>query len=375
MKRLFAFCIILILFPLSVLADSYQVVGEGDSIMVGFGGATNGPLPSLCGYLSKTYIDRGVNGSCITGVNSLLSSDLSAYTPERVYCDAGINDIRTWGVSCESTRTQWLGYYDSFKTSVEGASATLYPMLITPMGDDPYFPGNDPRGTIKLWNAYLEEWGYLNNNPVCPTHQDMGVNVPATSSTTDDTLKNTADGLHPNETGDGILGYLMYNSDIPNRSRDWGNADYPKLGHESWSWWIITGTGSVADGSTDGVTGYNDGGTLSLSQSASAVSNVLCFIPTGGNTISLSATATQGAVTIKYRTSANNFYRATSEETIAWTTYSAPFETTDNYIQVQLSNSDATTALVDVITLDWSGSVPAGSTASHFGGSGVGINR
>lgn len=366
MKRINSI-IIIILFP--AICYSYQILGIGDSIMDGVGGATDGPLPTLSGYLSLTYYNAGVSGSCTNTGNTNIASWLSTYGPvSRCYDNYGINDIRTWSVTCEVDLTTWLTYKANIKNACVSAEATYYAMQVTPEKGCTYDGGNDPSGTIKLWNAYLEDWCVSNSVNLCPTFQDMA------DSTTDDAMNTsyTADKIHPNAGGDVVYGYLMYNAGVPNRKRDWGSSSYPTMGHESLSWWVITGTGSVTGGSTDGVTGYNDGGTLSLSQSAYAVSNVLSVLVPSGNQVSISNTLTQGAVSVSYRTSDTNFTRANTG--ISWTSYTGAFSMPSGhyFIQIKLTNSDATTALIDVITLDWSGSAPSSAAISGCSLHGVG---
>jgi hypothetical protein len=178
--------------------------------------------------------------------------------------------------------------------------------------------------------------------------------------------------LHPNAAGDVILGYLMYNAAVPARTRDWGNAAYPQMGHESWSWWIGTdgghGAPSLTGGTTDSVTGQLNGGSLNLPQSSSAVSDVLAFVP-GSNNITITSTVTQGAVVIKYQTYANNEYRTQNS---AWITYTGPFTTSNNFVQIQLSNTQATTAIVSIVKLDWSGTASPPS-AIFINGQGLNI--
>lgn len=365
------FCVLLIFLSLCCIpqnSSAEQILAVGDSIMLGVFGAD--PVPALGSYLGMTYHNSAVSGSCINGVDADISTWLSSYDPVRVYCNSGINDIRTYANSCHATMSNWLSYYASIRTKCNNASAALYALQITPECSEAYYPGNNPSGTIKTWNAYLEDWAYTNSVYMCPTYQDMSVNAPETSTSTDDCLANTLDGLHPTSTGDAIYSYLMSKADIPNRTRDWGSADYPSFGHESWSWWIITGTGSVTGGSTDGVTGKNDGGSLSLNSGASAVSNVLAII-SDDNDITITPTLTQGAVTISYRTSSAYFARDAVSP--SWTTYTGAFTDVNEctYIQVRIATSGETTAIADEITLDWTGYTPTPPPSLHR----VNLNR
>jgi hypothetical protein len=186
--RIFSILMILLL-PLSSHAE--QILGIGDSIMYGSFGATDGPLPTIGSYLSETYYNGAVPGSCINSTSSGLASLLASHTPSRVYCNAGINDIRTYANTCHSPMETWLLYYSSILTDVINAGATLYALQITPECNETYYPGQNPSSTIKLWNAYLEDWCFTNNVQLCPSYQDMS------NPNNDDCLTNTSDGLHP----------------------------------------------------------------------------------------------------------------------------------------------------------------------------------
>lgn len=353
-KKLIATIFICLLFVSPCFAASYQILGIGDSIMVGYGGGN--PLPALGTYLGMTTVNGAVSGTCIDNAYSSLPTQLSSYTPTRVYCNAGINDIRTYADSCYSPMADWLTVYGQINTAVISAGAALYPLQITPECSETYYPGQNPSQTIKIWNANLEDWAYSNNLNMAPSYLDMS------DTTNDDCLKTsyTSDGLHPNSTGDTVYSYLMYKAAVPTRSRDWGHSSYPSFGHDSFSWWVITG-GSLAGGDTDTVTGYKKGGTLTLGASDSAVSPVLSILPTS-STISITVTGT-GSPTISYRTSSSNFARSAAG---SFTTYTTPFSLTAGtvaFVQIKLSGTSETT----LVKLDW-GSGSSTSTAALSSG-------
>jgi hypothetical protein len=115
-RKLFAIlCCLLI--PLIANATSYQDLGLGDSIMLGVYGATNGPMPTLNSYSGRTWINLGISGKCIKEGVSDISGYLSSYSPQRVYNNYGINDIRTGtGGGCYDL-SGWLTAYGSINTS------------------------------------------------------------------------------------------------------------------------------------------------------------------------------------------------------------------------------------------------------------------
>lgn len=360
------------------VASGEQILGIGDSIMYGTGGVTDGPLPTLSTYLGgMTYTNGAKPACCMPNVLSLIAGQLADHAPTRVYNNIGRNDIDvgagngcTLGLCCTGAGTpdedctvssvigvsmvDWLLDYATLLSATNAAGASLYALQIIP-----YTYALDS----KLWNAYLEDWCVTNNIPLAPTYQDM-------QSTTDDGVLRssyTGDGLHPNASpGDTVYGYLIYRASVPNRTRNWGSSSYPDIKHDTWSWWTITGTGSVTGGTTDGVTGFNCGGSLSIASGASAVSDVLVIVP--GTSISISTTLTQGAVTVSYRTSAYTSPFIHSAASPSWTTYTAPFSTTNNYIQIRLQTSGGTTAIISNALVNWSGtSVGVGNSVTGGG--------
>jgi hypothetical protein len=330
--------------------------------MIGIFGATNGPMPTLESYSGRTYTDQGISGTCIaTGVSNL-PAWLSTYTPSRVYNNYGTNDIgcaapNNCGSYCPSpdSLSQWLADYQIILTYVKNAGATLYPMEITPR--------NGGANETKIRNASLADFSFINNLPMAPRYLEM------TDQSNDDNIlpayNSQGDGLHPGAAGDVVLGYLMYKSAVPTRSRDWGNSAYPNFGHESWSWWLITntsGNSSIVGGMSDSVTGHLNGGVLTLVNGDYAVSDVVAILP-NSNYVSVTLTTAQGTPVIYYRTSTTNFARtsATSSSSVpvnagAWTTYTGAFTLTAGsvqFIQIKIANASATQLQVSKATLNW----------------------
>ena len=246
---------------------------------------------------------------------------------------------------------------------MSGAGATLYPMEITPDCSETYDAGINFSNTIKLWNANLEDYSFLNNLPMTPSFIELS------DLAKDDCLlaayNSQGDGLHPGAAGDVVYGYLAYHAAIPTRSRDWGKSSYPNFGHESWSWWLITntsGNSSIVGGTSDSVLGHLNGGVLTLANGDYAVSDVVSFLPNSNN-ISITATTSQGTPVIYYRTSTSNFVRSSGTAgtygTVnngAWTTYTGAFSLTAGtaqFIQIKIANASATQLQVSQATLNW----------------------
>lgn len=325
-------------------------MGIGDSTMYGAYGAPGGPMASLSSYLGMTYTNQAIDGTCsATGVSDL-PGWLASYTPQRVYVIYGVNDIGWIGVCGTGpapTVSQFITNYTSYLSDCTSTGATLYPSQIIPTCY--YCGGANLSQTIKIWNANLEDWAYTNNLSMSPTYLEMS------SMTTDDCLGYTATGdtcvgTHPSATGDGVAGYLMYHAAIPTRSRDWGSSSYPNFGHESFSWWVLSGSATLVGGTSDSVTGHIKGGTLTLGASDSAASPVLSILPSN-NSISITLTGT-GLPTIYYRTSTNNFTRTAASP--SWVQYTGAFSLisgTAQLIQIQIVGTSATA----LATLNWNG--------------------
>lgn len=298
-------------------------------------------LPALAKRLGGlTWFNGGIDGSNISDMYSGLPVLLSAHHPSRVYSQIGSNDCRYE----RSTLSSFLSTYTAVKAAVQNAGATLYVGLITPVskccGDS---LGRTARGqqTEKLWNAAMEDWCHVNQVSCYASYQDLAINNPANE---DNLLYDAspADGIHISGIGYNVISNLMYHAAVPFRGRIWGGSSYPKMGYESWKWWIITGKGSVA--------GDGDTGTLHLSKNASASSNVLAIVA-GNKHITIVPVNSQGDVAVFYRTDRTNFARTTLYK--LWEIYTGSFDTTDQFIQLRISNSKTAEALIDEVKLSW----------------------
>ena len=334
MKKILLTLLLIFCFATPCFATHYDGLGIGDSVMYGLDGATDGPMPTLYGssYLNTTYINTGASGQESSYGVSHLPGWLTSYTPYKVWDNFGVNDA-VLGVAMST----WLANKATMYSDVIATGATYYAMQITP--DSGY------GDTIKVFNANLEDWAFLNNIPMSPTYQDL------TSTSTDDYCNSTAyacaNGVHLNAAGDVVYGYLMYRSSIPGRYYDFG-GDYPDIKHGSFSRWDITG-GSLVGGTTDSVIGYTKGGTLTLGANNSSVSPVIAILP--NNNIWISTAGTVG--TTYYRHSASNFTRSAASP--SWTTYTGavtPLSAgTAEFFQIKYSGTSAVT----LSKLDWSG--------------------
>jgi hypothetical protein len=363
MKRIFVYVLILLSITFPCYAVSYQIVTKGDSIMAGFGGTD--PSIALGTCTSKTHINKAVNCTGMVTALGTLPAELSSYTPQRVYSNMGINDCRNAAVdACGGNNNAvnlatFMADYATFLSDVTGAGATLYPLLITPDCGDTY-TSTDWSEIIGIWNATIEDWAYTNNLKLAPTNQEL-------KSTTSENCLATSydygDHLHLASAGDAVYSYLMCDTAtaIPTRSRDWGSSSYPLMGHDSLSFWSITG-GSLVGGTTDGTTGHIKNGTLTLGSSDSAVSPVLAILPPSGKGISITITGT-GSPTISYRHSASIFTMGSAG---AWTTYTGNFAPlsagTAEFIQIKLAGTSGST-LVNLSWNDTAYTPPTSTTA------------
>jgi len=330
------------------LATSYQMLGVGDSIMAGWDGYSYVTTPSVSTLSSLnglTYTDQGVNGEPLSYTLANISTWLSAYTPTRVYSEGS-----DWG----QAHSDMLSKLNSLLSYASGAGASLYLLQYTPCCQSAN-PG------IEDWDAYLEDWAYLNNIPVAPTLLEMS--DPAKDNFLRPSYTDDWQLLHPNQAGYNVLGYLYYHTSIPTRSRDWGSSSYPDFGHESFSWWVASGSGATfSGGTTDGVTGHKKGGTWAIDNTYNIVSNVIPLYPTS-NKIEITATATQGTPIIGYRYKTTSFSRtsATSStyvpnNTDSFTTYTTPFSVTAGtviFLQIQLANASAIQLQITGAKANW----------------------
>lgn len=361
-----------------VHADTVFFIGDGDSIGHGFNGYTNpactayypgnayqdGFWPYLVTDLGGglTYFNGGVDGYTAASVVSHLAAELAAHTCGQYYLHVGINDI-TGSV----TLSTYLSNIDSIRASVQATGAEF---LINQILPSTYYGSEPYTSTIKLWNAALEDWCRTNNIRMVGIYQDFCTTDPSTENI------NTAyccDTLHPDQSGYSFGSSLMAHPAIPARKRVWGASSYPSgPSYISWKWLVLAGTASI---SLDA-----DKGDLVLAQNDSAQGTVEC-LPTGSKTININAQMRSGASVIYYRTAATtNFFRNNSS--ISWTAYTTPPSITDQFIQVKVSNTSATPAVIKNITLTWSGSVDTTEAdidpiapSNGFGISGGGVHN
>jgi hypothetical protein len=288
------------------------------------------------GHTEWTHNNEGVDGAGVGSVDTNISGHLSDHSPDYVYLHVGTNDIALWG----TTLANYLSYVGSINTKCSGASAELIVNQI--------LPRSDYTSTVKLWNAALEDWCRTNSVKMSPVYQDMA----SSSSATEDYLSSYAlDSVHPDSAGYALMGSLMAHAAIPSRKRVWGASSYPDFSYVSWKWAVLSGSALVTEDADKGV--------VNLAQNETADLTVEC-LPTGNKTLNLSAVCRSGAVTIYYRTAATtNFARNAAAE---WTQYTEAFATTDQFIQVRITNVSATPAVVRYAGMTWSGSALGAET-------------
>jgi lysophospholipase L1-like esterase len=297
----------------------YFAVGIGDSIMAGTGG---GQILSHIETknLGASTLNKGTSGETSTQVEARFVTDAVNNNGERVYLVAGTNDY----------------YYDP-----PIPVATTKPNLLTMM-DHCEKEGQD---------FIINEVPPVMYREVCAdrglkfgaSYQELARN--STSFEDDLDTAYTSDGIHPNDTGKGIIADFLDLELVPERQIQWGHADYYSTPNdESWDWWI--GTGSI--------TGDGDTGTLSL-DSGEYMASPVKPISDGANTrvITITPIVTAGTVTVKYRTSANNFDR---DDAASWTTYAGPVVLTDqfNFVQTRLEHLTGAPAQVSDVKLEFS---------------------
>jgi len=349
MKKILLTLLAFLIISTPCFATHYDVMGTGDSIWYGYTpGTVDQPMITLMTYLTPTYtshINKAVPGEPLSYTLSNIQSWLTSYTPYRVYNQAGAD---------YGQETSELNSLLSYMTT---AGATLRLVQYTP------YP---PSGAyIEDWNAKQEEWAYLNNIPLAPDWLEL-------SDMTKDMYLSTSYGgitgtnctyIHPNTAGDVVMGYLANDSNalVPTRSRDWGNALYPAMGHESLSWWLLYGTASIVGGTNDSVTGHLNGGVLTLNNGDYAVSNVVPF-QANSNLVSITVTATQGTPVIKYRYKTTPFARSIGHQNCvaynsdAYTTYTSPITLTAGtvyYFEIEIANASATQLQASLVGLNW----------------------
>ena len=192
----------------------------------------------------------------------------------------------------------------------------------------------------KIWNAGIEKFCFDNSLKLAPSYQEMAETDVANEDDLESSFDN-GDGTHPNVVGYTRLGQLLAHAAVPDRFRYWGHTSYEDFGYESWSWWLLTGSASI--------TGDADTGSLNLPQNDTGSGSVKC-IESGSKTITITPSLSQGTVDIKYRTSDTNFDR---DDAAGWSDYSAPFITTDQFIQVRLVGSSGADAIVSEVLMTW----------------------
>ncbi|MFQ5441449.1 MAG: SGNH/GDSL hydrolase family protein, partial [Thermodesulfobacteriota bacterium] len=325
---------------------NYEGVGIGDSIALGTGGGGNTVwtrLETLQGLATGDILNKGVNGEKSGDVDVRFQTDALDVLAKTVYLIAGTND----GVNSVTIPTVIANYLSMYNK-------------LTAMSPTPAFvigevtPGTRTGGSnttieqfqewVKKLNAAIRKFCVDNIVKLAPAYQEMAETNVANE---DDMLPAYAtDTVHPNTTGYDRLGDLFNVAAVPSRMYRWGYSALA-VNDESWDWWILNGTSSIS--------GDPDVGTLVLPQNQNADSDVKC-LEEFSKTITISPAVAAGTVTIKYRTSTGNFDR--NDGVIGWNTYTAPFATSNQFIQIRLEGSSAADANVSTISMTWTAGVP-----------------
>jgi len=326
-------------------ARGHPLMGIGDSICAGHpaftgpeeGGPSGDPnsqyFPYLETELGETlyYYNAGIGGNTASQVDSRIQALLDSKYPQDVYVHVGVNDIAgsvTW--------TSYISSINSILSKCTSAGSTMYISQILPWTNG----SESQQQTVKEWNASLESWCIDNNVEMFPTYQALA------DHDTDDLHQSSpdydADGVHPTIDGYEAMGIKHAYPAIPSYKRTWGSSNYPYFSNESWDYCLLSGTASIS--------GDTDTGTLILPQNDTVDTPVKC-LPSGSNTITLSTAISAGTVEIYYRTSSSNFDR--NNTVIAWSLYSTPITSTDQFIQMRVKGTSVTDANIDDMTMDW----------------------
>lgn len=324
-------------------SPTFKILGVGDSIALGYPNDPQlGMWPQLCtslsGYGSWTSANHGVGGYSIAEVDAAIASWITSESPTHIFIHAGI-----WDVVESTTIADSLTSMLSILGKAQTANAYLVVDQLIPYTGATQGANETNQNKIKLLNAALEKWCWSYNVRMCATYQEM-CNTQG-GDYEDDLLpaydSNDGFGIHPNQTGQNRMGVIAARCAVPQRMRLWGDDRFPLFGYESWDWWVLSGSASIS--------GDGDTGTLVLTQNDTADSPVLGF-DSDGRSITISTNLSQGAVVIKYRTASSNFNRNAAT---SWTTYSVPFTTSNQFVQIRLENTEATTALVHDVKISW----------------------
>ena len=320
----------------------------GDSICYGNeDGVSPDPNRSVAKQMNTlagwTYDNMGVSAQTSTQIKNRFQTDAVNKNTCYIFFIGATNDsYYNPPISIPTT----LANLDSMLGMCQGASPAREFVVgeIPPITDRTSPPSGWTKEQFQEWakklSAAFRKWCIQNSVRLSPVYQQL---AHTTTGATEDDLNPSmaADNVHPNDTGYNKMGDVYDIAALPSRKYQWGIAAF-LVDDEGWSWWIKNGTSSV--------TGDADTGTLNLPQNQNADSDVKC-IEEYTKTITITPAVTAGTVTIKYRTNGSNFTRDAASP--AWQTYSAPFDTSDQFIQVRLEGSSAATATVTDANMGW----------------------
>lgn len=336
-----------------------ELCAIGDSIC--WGNEDGGPpghsvtlrMNTLAGW---TYDNMGVSAQTSTQIKNRFQTDAVNKNTCYVFFIGATNDsYYNPPISISTT----LANLDSMLGMCQAASPAREFVVgeIPPITDRTTPPSGWTKEQFQEWakklNAAFRKWCIQNSVRLAPVYQQL---AHASSGATEDDLNPSmaTDNVHPNDAGYDKMGDVYDIAVlVPSRKYQWGVAAF-LTDDEGWGWWLKNGTSSV--------TGDADTGTLNLPQNQNADSDVKC-IEEYTKTITITPTVTAGTVIIKYRTNGSNFTRDAGSP--AWQTYSAPFDASDQFIQIRLEGSSASTATVTDVNMTWTaGQQPPAPTES-----------
>jgi lysophospholipase L1-like esterase len=338
-----------------------RAVCIGDSIAFGQGSTAidlETRLETLQSLNTGDVLNKGIQGEQTDELDVRFQADALDIKAGTVYIVSGTNNNYI-------TPTRTVAQTISDYTSMINKAKAMSPVPTVVLGE--VTPANKSGGADNLTKEQIQEWIKLLDAEIRKLCLEQGIKMAPsyqemcdTSTAADDDLRPAYanDTVHPNDTGYSRLGDLFNIGAVPSRLYRWGQAVIA-INDEGWGWWVKNGTASVA--------GDPDIGTLTLPQNQNADSDVKC-LEQYQKTITISPTVTAGSVTIKYRTNTGNFDRVSGA--IAWQTYTVPFTTSDQFIQIRLEGASATDATVSDVSLTWT----AGSQFVGLSGTTAGVS-